>query len=287
MRRAGSAYMSGIAAAAGLRPHGTKVLRPPLRLYGAQRVLVGEQTSVGPSARRAIASAPAMPAPARAKPPVTSPRATTPGPTNSPLGISPPATADVPAAPVVTTRVVTETAPAPAQPSSVEKATRPPLVPADAREKAPVSPPVLERQPPPEPEPRETVALIRGARPVDRSRAPAAEPAAAVQADLLPPIEQQAPIQAAREPRALTLEPNTTIPVGPPGTPHTVSQTPVRPSTRQQQTPTVQIGVIDVTVLPSPAAPISIVPQAPSPVPAAAGTPLSRGVGSWYGLAQR
>jgi hypothetical protein len=286
MMRAGSAYMSGIAAAAGLHPRSTKVLRPPFRLYGAERVLVGEQTRIGPSVGIAAKSVPPTAGPARIKPPAAGPMTANPGPARSPLNTSPPATTADPPRRAVTAQAVTETVPAVAQPSSPETATRPTLVPEEVvREEAPVPLSVLERQ---RPRPDESIAPIVRAEPVDRQRLPAGEDAATVtRADLTTPIEQPAPARAAHEPRALTPEPSSPIAIGPQDTPHTASPTPVRPSARQQQAPSVQIGVIDVTVLPSPAPPIPIAPQAASPAPAAASAPLSRGVGSWYGLAQR
>jgi hypothetical protein len=289
MKRPGSAYMSGIAAAAGPRPGSTKVLRPPFRLYGAQRVLVGERTTIAPQTRPPIASAPETAASAGIKPPVTSPVAAGPRPSNSPSSTTTPATTKAPAAGAVTTRGMTETVPAPTQPLTAEEVTRPTLVRAEVRgEETPVSPPAPALQPPPERQPPAPVAPIRGSEPADRPRIPADELAATVvQANLTPSDKQPPSTESARESRALTPEPSSTIAIGPRATSQTVSPTPARPSTRQPEAPSVQIGVIDVTVLPSPAPPIPIAPQAPSAGPAAVSAPLSRGVGSWYGLAQR
>jgi hypothetical protein len=287
MKRAGSAYMSGIAAAAGLHPRSTKLLRPPLRLYGAERVLAGEQTRIGPSAR-----------------PLASPAA-------APTAASAPT---MPASPGTRLRIPglrltdTEAAAGPVRPANPITTTRPTLEREAARRgSAPVEQPVLEpavaeSQPLAGQQPLEPIAAAPGAQPIHAPvitlepangvtgrratppRAPAHEPAAsAARSDLSVPDEQPPAAQPAREP-VLTLEPVSTTQIRPQGAP---SPAPARPSTRQQQAPAVQIGVIDVTVLPSPGPPISIAPQAPSQAPAAAGAPLSRGVGSWYGLAQR
>jgi hypothetical protein len=289
MKRATSAYMSGIAAAAGSQPRSTNLLRPPRRLYGAERILVGEQSTIGSSARAAAPAAPAMRTSTGIESPVTGPVATNPGPASPPLINAPSVTAEVPPAGVSTADVTTEAVAGPMQALNPGRTTRPALEQAEARgEQAPVTPPALERQPSTRRQQRELVAPVRGAEPVDRRPAPAAQLAATVaQAALTEPIQQPQATEAPREPRAPTLEPISTTPIGPYSTPRTASPAPARPSTREQQAPAVQIGVIDVTVLPAPAAPVSIAPQAPAPATAEAGAPLSRGVGSWYGLAQR